>query len=168
MLTHWPQILCENGPKGDWTQFVVFLVMVIFWVIGGLLQKFRKNVDDVQEKPQQQRQPGQKRVHIKPAGKPAQIAHLKTARLPHEKHIRAKQPDTPEIAAPICGFDTKPAKTFSSQAASLKLPSYSDLLVIPETSPIEFDLHNTDELRHAIVYHEIFGKPVALRQSIEF
>ena len=81
-------------------------------------------------------------------------------------------------AMPEMDFEFKRAPKIEIKQAAVHKPSFSqmDLRRIPQTMPAEkvetenvsaIDFEEQDSLRNAIVYHEIFSKPLSLRDAGE-
>ena len=75
-------------------------------------------------------------------------------------------------------FEVEKAVKVERKKASVRTPSFSqmDLRRVPQIKPVEkveteyvsvIDFQEQDSLRNAIVYHEIFSKPLSLRDAGE-
>lgn len=154
-------ILAARGRDTDnrgWTQLLIFLVMAVFWLIGGIA-KARAN--KVKESDFSEEQPKEPTSTSRP---PQRQPQLKIRRLDKLMPTAQAEPTYPKIVAQQLTAQKQPPKP----ALKPKIPSQ---LVAKKTTPAEpaaiplLDFKDVDQLKKAILYREILGKPLALRQE---
>ena len=169
--------------------FVV--VMAVFWIVGGVMKsRIKKSDDSDKDKPQQKsvRMPSSIgkafwEQFMELSGNPQfnqkrnipaerKILPVKSTALdkPKPKEIRVKeQPKPQQITKDV--IKEPSLSTFSLPQIDIKMPvveSSKQTSDSPYLSDyISFDDIDTDELRKAIVYKEIFGAPVSMRDMSE-
>ena len=162
----WIQIVlaARNNDGEGWTNILFIVVMGVIWLVGGILKaranKVRKDEFEQEHKhPQEtrqariQRQEQLRRAHMEEVG--SQFAVVK------------ETPRTPPFERPVDLVEQKPVrpkpkprKKVSIEPTRLSVKtSKNDFL--PIDSKLELD--SPDQLKKAILYHEILGKPVGLR-----
>ncbi len=141
----------SDGDDSGWMNLLVFIVVAVFYGLGGILKaKAGKiEVEEEEELPPPNETP---------------------APHPPRRKISRRIPDTPKITP-----QSKPAdKLVNLQALevadlSLEAPTISESLEeLGDEQKITvgqtlFDADDTDQLKRAILYHEVLGKPLSLR-----
>ena len=159
-------ILARNGDGEDtgWSQMLVFLVLAVFWIVGGIMKaKTQKaNRQQQKQKPQQGskhfQRPDFQQVQ-KPAEKVTKVYQQAQAALRPEaaaKKVEKFQEQIPkpvEMAGAVKQAERKIAKPAEK---TVELVVESERLLIPE---------DTQQLKTAILHYEILGKPLALREE---
>ena len=153
--------------RGDdvegWTQMLVFLMVAVFWVIGGIIKARTKKTDQedqdqpTPEPPRMLRTSKRKRLQEILYGE----TQRPTARTPHERpgpQIPSLQPDVKEPQR----FVSKSAKKLEDKYAGIPAPAETHEAEPAIGSLLDFS--DVDELKKAILHYEILGKPIALRK----
>ena len=140
-----------------WVQLLIF---IIIGVVAALKSIAGKGAGKPQKAKEQQPQRFEKQVQNRSILSRAenylhaQEAAAKTAAEKYAELLRAKRQKKMEKAV----TPMQPQQQVQ-QSPSLKLPKKE------ETEHIfDLDLHEAESLRKAIIYHEIFGKPISLRE----
>jgi len=158
-------ILAARGPDSEnapWIQLLVFVIIAVIAAIQGLAKSRAKKAEGIEEDENIEEtlvQP--KPNHKKPLQLVAQNTHTtaKPKIKPYLTHIAQRVDESVQpVRSKIEHLEepaTKPlAKVTTYQAAS------------PQETFLVFD--DTDKLRNAIIYYEIIGKPLAIRESAAY
>jgi len=146
-----------NKSKGEsLMQMLVFVVITILWIIGGIAKARANKIKDSdfpEEEGAEQELP--KLVAQRQISRPIQ----KAAAMPTQKKVVEKPSESPKLSK--LGLRGSAVKT-------VKLPKIGDAKEAAGKSRAEelfSGLHEADELKRAILYAEILGKPLALREK---
>jgi hypothetical protein len=130
----------HDEDEGGWMKLLVFLVMAVFFIITNLVKARSRKRQEEQEEPEE--------------GLTVQLPPMRRRPIP--------QPQAP----------TGPPKIFSHKMPEpVEEAPTAKLTAIPEAAKIEIPsaeliaLEKHDELAKGIIYSEILGKPLALRES---
>ena len=130
----------NNGQDSPWTQLLVILAIAVVYGVKTLV-KAKKSFIDEQDEPDEPPIPPQRQ-----AGKRPQQAKPKLTMIQQQQYKPAFEPE------PVAGESV------------VSLIKTQEIDTGPQEE-IELDLDNTDSLRKAIIYSEILGKPISLRQG---
>lgn len=164
-----------DGDESGWMQLLVFVVLAVFWAIGGIMKaraasKSQAGKDKKERGPQPQARPRPsferllraqpEKARTRPMGTKAarmarQLERDKAAEQTVEQPVTAQARDYgyQEISPPEIEQAKPVAETAPAEAKTV--------LAVAEGRPVE--IGTTEQLRAAIVHYEIFGKCVALR-----
>lgn len=157
------QIVILAQPDGDenaWMQILVFIVLAVFWAVGGIMKARSAKAQEKEEpqpKPQsrsrstlerymqsgvQKARAAQAKVLKPPAIRPAAV---KGKDISLQSRYQANQPEQPKLTKQ----KLRPDEQVETALATL------------EDSAVEIE--NEEQLRMAMLHYEIFGKCVAFR-----
>jgi hypothetical protein len=176
------KIVIGRGPDGDesgWMQLLVFVVLAVFWAIGGIMKaRSAKSRDEKQKqqakpRPQPRARPSFERIMFKeperPRPRPMQTPATKITSRPAEVKAVAqptKQPKQVEAA----GFGYR---EILPKVVEEEKPIIEAATPVAETAALsvvegpEVEIGTSEQLRAAMLHFEIFGKCVGLRESQE-
>lgn len=147
----------RDTDTGSWMQLLVFIVMGILWVIGGILKarsnKIRES-DLKEEAGEQGSKPGGTRQTIATQfATKAQRLKVKPSAIRHE----------PKQSPEPLGMAVKKAKPLDVkwEKAATTAPSEAKIEVLA-------DFESSEDLRRAILHYEILGRPLSLRERETF
>lgn len=176
----------SDGDENGWMQLLVFLVLGVFWAVGGIMKaraekeakKKQLESEEIPAQPTQQlpvrrytiqRQPIQKvpeRPVIRqstpisrPMVRPAPI-YKQTSRFQKPSTISSSTLD--KTLSKVSRYAEKQIESAEKKAAGEKITA-----VLTDSSRSVVTLDSVEELRAAILHCEILGHPVALRESDE-
>jgi len=163
-LSQYIVLLAQRKDFDNWVNILVVVMLAIFWLVGGLVKAMGKKAHDRQ-------QPGTE-AQPKPLRRPADFRQARSRKpppVPSAGHL----PSQPQLRRqPEGASRPRPAayKLDESRHKPAHIPAV-DLAVQPEHPQPRFaaaslsflDISNPQELRRAIMYYEIIGKPLALR-----
>lgn len=160
-MYYWYQLIlaARNNTDEDagWMQLLVFIIMVVFWALGSLIKK--KPVKPQMEDDQQLEETIvlQRRASRSPIFQPAPKRVTPTwAPTPQPDRVQQK------TRLNIPPEQTKPQPIPPAQD---ELQSLTTAVQTPKPSPnFLLDLTNPHNLKTAILYHEILGAPLSLRE----
>ena len=164
-------IAAQNKDADDWINMLVFIVLAVFWAIGGIAKARSKK----KGRPNERKQPEMPRIRPKSFEDRVQTIRerLEFAKSQfQERQIQEIEEETePQIAqmpAKRYTEQKKPQGLVSDFARETKIkPLESDITEqLPEELADDYllNLFGQDNLKRAIVYSEILGKPVSLRE----
>jgi hypothetical protein len=161
-----------NGDEEGWMQLLVFIVLALFWVVGGIIKaraaKTQQEKQKQQPKPRPRPRPSLERFlqaePQKPRTRPMQTRAAKMARqLARDKAAEQEKKE--------------PVAVRSSESVKDVLAEVDKIDHICEIAPIEaaiaavaeqgIELGTSEQLRTAMLHFEIFGKCVGLREAQE-
>ena len=166
-----------NGDEEGWIQLLVFIVLAVFWLVGGIMKA--RSAKRQQEKQKQQPKP-------RPRPRPSLERFLQ--REPEKTRTRPMQTRASKITRQSLSFargrlvPDKAAEQAKKEPVAVQLSeSVKDVLAgvnkinhIGEIAPMEaavsgqgIELGTSEQLRAAMLHFEIFGKCVGLRQAQE-
>ena len=154
----------NNDDDGGWVQLLIFLVMAVFWVVGGILKAKanRASTEDGQQGPK----PAQKPPQARPTARVRPLAQLQ----PQKPQIAVrKEPVAQRFAAAQKAYEPKlegpieiiPKSEKITQLDLIRSPAAK--ATKPQDTKSILELKDSDDLRKAILHYEILGKPLALR-----
>lgn len=192
-MNYWPAQLIlaarNRDDDGGWMQILVFLMVAVFYAVGGIIKAATNKAEPKKQgkqpprkpvhKPQRSKDtqmPKQKPWHPEkpkpaPIGQPKPLA-VKPQVRPVSRKVTRPQPSA-KLKRPT---ETKETVKFSAieQKSKLGKTSEADAKIaatakIPEPktehlSEILSDYEDPGKLRRAILHYEILGKPIALRE----
>ncbi|MFA5422385.1 MAG: hypothetical protein WC374_00825 [Phycisphaerae bacterium] len=159
------QMVILAKPEGDeqaWMQILVFIVLAVFWAIGGIMKARAAKAQEKEEpqpKPQsrsgsalerymqsgfQKAKAAQARLMKPPAFKPAAARKKDTVR---QSGYQTDQPEQPKLTM---------HKLRPDEQVETALAAVEDEII---------EIGNEEQLRMAMLHYEIFGKCVAFRES---
>jgi len=165
-------IVLGRGPDGEengWMQLLVFIVLAVFWAIGGIMKaRSAKSQNDKQKqqtkpRPQPRPRPSLERFlrgePEKARTKPMQVRASKMAQQLAMDKAGGKQP------AQAKAFDYR-LRGVQPEVVAQEKP---DVEAAPGALAVvdrpEVEIGTSEQLRAAMLHCEIFGKCVGLRQS---
>jgi hypothetical protein len=154
-----------NEDYENWMQMVVFVIVGIFWVIGGILKARANKLKDRNE--QETEEPGGKAGLKRPRQGRQPVSVAAKTSYPQRQAVvrpRADQGRPPQAVAEPKVFSPKEAIQSRPLSAVEPLKTPKDKAFASQAEePLQLDLGDPEQLRRAIVYYEILGKPLALR-----
>jgi hypothetical protein len=176
MLMYLAQMMLakRNDEDGGWVQLLIFIIVAIFYSMGGLLKAKGKKNQEAQQKPakpglQPQRQQKVSRLMqlrdeaIAAQRRIREAKQAQKARIPEETDILLSQKTSQELEEKLFGADSAskvPPKSIDLDTLQYKPNDDTEDQLLHEQL---VDFSEPDNLRKAIIYSEILGKPIALR-----
>jgi len=153
-------ILAARDDDGGWVQLLVFLVIIIFSAISSLVKsRANKQKQSRPTLPRPRTQPPRPHRRPQPA---AQRLHLGAhGHIPPPAPKPTPHPVPPHIGRPVV---TEPAPEIQPQVELITPKEAPKQREPQKATPILAELEEADKLRRAIIYYEILGRPVSLRQ----
>lgn len=164
----------NNDQDGGWIQLLVFVVMAVLWTLGGIRKAKANKIKDSDfadeefekgDEPPTQLHPAVtgrplSEKAFEPAAKPAHtIEQRKLSVL--EQRIGLKPFAKPDKIKKLREVSLEPIKEQEFGLRS-KISLQTETPKEPPAFLLNFD--ETDALKKAVLYHEILGKPLALKQ----
>ena len=156
------------GNNDGWTNNLFFIVLVAFWIIGAIVKAISKKAGKEQAAPQQPRE--EPLVLEDVIHDLNELAKKRTPEQPREEQFEpavsfrsktnAYSPKNMNIQAP----PARPVfheKTQLMEQAAMPIEEKKKKIDISSKALIKLD--SSTEIRRAIVYYEILGKPISLR-----
>ncbi|MCK4752410.1 MAG: hypothetical protein KAS75_03115 [Planctomycetes bacterium] len=127
-----------DGNGADWMNILVLVVLAAFYGLGGILKAKANKLEDEQQPEQPE-----------PAHKPPH---------PQRRKINRHKPSVRKIA---------PQAEPADRLLTLEVPELTPIKETEQQTVAEtlFDFDDADGLKRAILYYEILGKPLSLRDS---
>jgi len=169
-----------NDDYENWMQMVVFVIVGIFWVIGGILKARANKLKDrnEQEIEEPSGKAGSKRPRQgrQPTGGAVKTAYPQRQAVARPRAVQARPPAQPSYGKVILPQAVAEPKVISPKETVQLRPLPVDELIKTaedktfdirpqESLPLGFG--DPEQLRRAILYYEIMGKPVALRSQLD-
>ena len=161
-----------------WMQFLVFIIIAVFYAINSLIKKSRERKvverEDDQQLEEMLEQPKYRQYQpVRPAiEKPVSSRQNKSADRgitveprqsrsgPRKRGGNVKTQETPYLTSPVPAFQPavvgEPLEEQTVAAGKAERRKAVETLI---------DLNNPDELRKAVVVYEVIGKPISLRDE---
>lgn len=170
------QTMVLGQPEGDeegWMQLLVFIVLAVFWAIGGIMKaraaksQQDKKKQQTKERPRPQPRPRPslerflQREPQKPRMKPMQPRAVKAARQIARERAAERAASRPMPAK----YETVPPERLKIEAVEESPVEKAGALAPVEWTGVE--IGTSEQLRAAMLHFEIFGKCVGLRESQE-
>lgn len=167
----------KNLDSDGWMQLVVFLILGVFWAVGGIMkaraekERQRKQQQGGSERPAKVTQRPAVRSMIRGL-KPRQVTGPSIQQRPLARPRPApkiKQVQVPRPAVDVVKKTERQAKQFAVQTLGSKQKAAKPKETGTPTGPSEFEVSfdSAEQLRAAIVHYEIFGKCVSSREPYE-
>ncbi|MHC4123017.1 MAG: hypothetical protein ACYSSI_05530 [Planctomycetota bacterium] len=161
-------LAARHKDESDWTQFLVFGLVAVFWIISGII-KAKSGKTDSEQRQQEAAALKKRRQELKAQRQAVKAAIPERPRKP-SRPIRQPQPQKttvgqlyPEIIPkPVQPIPEIKEKTTDSSLGMQDIDLRSRQ-VETEAAKWAFDFDDTEKLKRAILYHEILGKPLSLR-----
>lgn len=158
-------ILAARGPDSEnapWIQLLVFVIIAVIAAIQGLAKSKAKKAGEIEN------DENLEETLVQP--KPNRKMHLQLAA--QKTHTIAKPKIKPYLTHIVQQIDES-VQPVRSKIEPLEEPTAKPLAKVPTyqaASPQETFLvfDDTDKLRNAIIYYEIIGKPLAIRESAAY
>jgi hypothetical protein len=163
-----------NGDEEGWMQILVFIVLAVFWAIGGIMKARAA-------KTQQEKQKQQPKERPQPRPRPSLERFLQ--REPEKARARPMQARAAKIARQLVRDKAaeqakkEPVAVQSSESVKDVLAEVDKIDYIGEIAPVEaamaavarqeIELGTSEQLREAMLHFEIFGKCIGLREEQE-
>jgi len=181
--------LLLEGEDSGWMQLLVFVVVGVFYALGGIIKarKRKGGVEEEDESPGEPAPPEPQREPLRAIGRPRQPQGSTVPRKSvlqtfveeitraAQVQVQPPQPQKPPPAARTPRIETeaveprkKPAGDAS--AASQRKPLAVEAKQEPAAArplAITPELATTDDLARAVLAYEILGKPLSLRDAAE-
>ncbi len=165
------QLLAQREDFDNWVNIFVVVMLAVFWLVGGLVKAMSKKAQDqklgteAKPKPSGLSKDFRKPRLQKPPPVPSGVGPPSQPQLLRQ----FKEGARPRPVAHKPAVDLALQSDYLSKAQFIEQPDISKaptLMQKPrsEAASLPFlDLSNPQELRKAIIYYEILGKPLALR-----
>lgn len=140
----------NDRQDGRWTQLLVILAIAVVYGVKALI-KAKKSFTNEPDEPEEPEEPPILRQRRQA---PEWVK-------PEFTMVQQQQP-TPE---PVKAEITSKAQPLKRRSLTLQEAEQPEQLQPDIVSELELNLDDTDSLRRAIIYSEILGKPVSLRQG---
>lgn len=153
-------LLVKNGDPDIWMQVLVYIIFAVLWAVGAISKKVQKE----QQQKNLQKQPERP---VNQTEKIPQIAESIFSKLqralnpPEIEYLKKSQSEEKKVKLPTAATVKKVSAT---KPASAQHPQ--DQSVGYRQEIIESLTTDSDSLKKAILYHEILGKPVGLRDLV--
>ncbi len=164
-IQHGFNSIADSGENG-WIELLVFVIFAVIYAIGGLIKakgsKFQKSDDDALE------QKLAEYSRRKPRPKPEQTQR----RMSQQAQRQARQPAAVSVASAAQDQRTRSQIKLDEMTVEATRPK-TDSIYTPQAQVVEpaqgvnimEDLQALDGLERAVLFYEIFGKPVSLREN---
>ena len=129
----------NNRQENSWKQLLIIVVVVIVYGLKMLASAKKKSFTEDEEEPYESPQPQQQGGQM-----PERKKLLKSIPVPLERIETVTEPE--------------PVRRKPSPSQEIEQPEHPCIA-------LGLDLDDTDSLRKAIIYSEILGKPLAIRQG---
>ena len=155
-------ILAARGPDSEnapWIQLLIFVIIAVIAAIQGLAKTRAKKAEGIED------DENIEETLVQP--KPNHKMPLRLAA--HKIHIIAQPKIKPYLTiAQRIDEIAEPVQPVRSKIEYLEEPAAKPLAAKskPQETFLVFD--DTDKLRNAIIYYEIIGKPLAIRESAAY
>ena len=163
-------LAARNEDDQGWMQILVFLVMGVVWLVGGLMKaranKVKQSDFSDGEKKSQPPRPLQSQLHTSPEPMPKtfrQASPIPDSTAPKSIEMTAPQLPNVKKISQLRSLELEPTAKVQK--------SLSELLNSGSSAPSAqrfrglIDVDDPDALKRAILHYEILGKPVSLRQQ---
>ena len=137
----------NNNDERGWSQYLIFLVMAVIWIFGGI-SKYKRSKVNKSDFPEEEPDYDQ----IGRALKQKKSAAQQQKRKLHEKLTPPTKKKSP----------LKKQKFKLKDLTPLEMPK-KITKITPTTAETLIKLQTPNDLKAAILYHEILGKPLSLR-----
>lgn len=146
----------NNDGKGTpWQQLLILVIVVVFWALGGIV---KARTEKAERKEEQQRSERPRRRPVPKQRPRPELARSRSAK--------------PELIGKKPGVRVSPAqveleRTIPQGLEKLKFKGLAQRVEEPQAETVVDvlpSLENPDDLVSAILYYEILGKPLALRE----
>jgi len=152
-------VFIAAGNNDNRTNNLFFIVLAAFWIIGAIVKAIGRKSGKVQATPQQPKE--------KPFESVVSVLSKTIGYSPKMMNIQAP-PATPVVyeKAQLMEQAAMPSQAFLSEekapiAQEMPFKEKKKIIDISSKALIKFD--SASEIRRAIVYYEILGKPISLR-----
>lgn len=150
MLNFSEQFIAKNDNGGGWMQLLVFIVLGVFWVVGGILKAKSQKVEKEEEEGEEPPQPTTEGPR-----RPQRRTYRSIIQEMRGGKVVSQLPKKIKIQPP----QTSPDRERKPISAPLKVAKAED------SGEALFDFEMPQDWRKAILYYEILGKPLALRNE---
>lgn len=147
-------VLARNGDDAEWMQLLVFIVLAVVYGLGSILKARTSKTELEEEKDVDISREKQQRLQGRLQRLKAVLPQLVEQEQPQRQPVQPRLEEAAEIIP-------MPLETIKERPIEL-LGETKQLEAIFE--PV-LNLDKPDELKRAILYCEILGKPVALREQ---
>jgi len=157
-------VMAQNGEENGWLQILLYIIIAAFWIIGGILKKVKDNKVTFEQETEhpQKGPPVRKAVKKQPHITPKSIEPAKAQR-PKQTfavEIPTVKSDLSQVIDKSHRLKAQPIKKVEIELDDIGKKPEAEFALIDN-----LNLENTDQLQKAILYSEILGKPVALRNQ---
>ena len=183
-MGYWPTQLIlaarNRDDDGGWMQILVFLMVAVFYAVGGIIKAATSKAGS--EK--QGKQPPRKPVHKPQGGKDTQVPKQqkpwhperpKPAPVVRPQPLSVKPQIRPVSRKVVRPQPSAKQKQPTETKETVKFPAIEQQSKVGKTSEIPrsktehlseilSDYEDSEKLRRAILHYEILGKPIALRE----
>ena len=159
-------IILANGREDVevWFQILIFIFVIVFWAIGGILKSYNASKEQKKSEPSQQ-QPQRPTDYDK--FKKQALERLRQAREKFEpiatppRQIKRTKP----VQTASCNYVKKTSESTGYQNKKAEKSKEPSEIITEVTSSITQDLglNKRENLRKALIHFEIFSKPRAMR-----
>lgn len=180
-------VLIGQGQGDEWVNILVVIVMAVFWAVGGVIkaraekQKTREKIKSPAGrrpkaartvKPQTGRS-GPMRSEVRPKIKPVGTAkQVRPSVKPTFDRVflpeRQGKKVSESVVEPLVPTDVDISEV---KAVEAEIASETELIKKDKpaavTPQVGLNLDDSEQLRKAIIYHEVFGKCVGLREQTD-
>ncbi len=146
---------------GKWVQLLVFILVVVFWLIGGIAKTRARRFE---EAPPDEGKGGPRlRQKMKGSRHAVRMPARRVARPQPQARATEIQPVAETFAEPLAEEQVSFA-----QQKFVKLKGLGKMKMTGKTEPmaqpsIDLKFDDSDDLKRAILHYEILGKPISLR-----
>ena len=152
----------------DFSEIIFIIVIAVFWILGAVvkvLSKQSKKTETIAEKQRIVKQPPQTfqfQTKQKPpirARRPEKVKKPYVERIPKKQAvsgIKAVLPEKPELSITMPSIETGLEGIIKKEKKKAAQPTAAESL-------LKFE--SVDDLKKGILYYEILGKPLSLRQQ---
>ena len=150
-------LAARNNDEGGWMQLLVFAVMAVIWIVGGII-KARQNKVTADDFPEEQKSEKHKVI-------PLNVKELlESKKIRHAPAQIAQKPENIVEDLTAQRFERagekhiKIPESVKTEAKRFKHPEHTEV-----KKERLLRINEPDELKKAIIYAEIIGKPLSLR-----
>ena len=152
----------------DFSEIIFIIVIAVFWILGAIVKvvsKQQRKTGTIAEKQRGVKQPSrpiQFQTKQKPpvrVQRPEKLKKRYVERIPKKQpvsEIEARIAEKPELSIAMPSIETGLESTIEREKKKVSQPTAAELFL---------NFESVDDLKKGILYYEIIGKPLSLRQE---
>ena len=152
-------IAARDNDQGGWVQLLVFAIMAVFWVIGGLIKAKQNKITEEDFSEEEKKDKKSPRLIRQFEFEPEELHQIE--KKDYGKQERQLKPFSQVRVIPSEQI-TESVKPRLDNRKAMKISGLEEITDQTVTEQL-LKFEEPDELKRAILYSEIIGKPVSLR-----